>query len=155
MESMHHKDNHTLIADLVKDLPKRDLPIVYHNAPLKDVVRAMVETVHSRLLYVVDDEGKLLGSISLGSLMRHVFVEFHEPRVHSRSMIDSLVNETAEHLMRPRPLCAAQDDAVRDVLGRLVADNVKEFPVVDDQQRVVADLTAVDLIKALLIDKPQ
>ena len=112
MESMHHKDNHTLIADLVKDLPKRDLPIVYHNAPLKDVVRAMVETVHSRLLYVVDDEGKLLGSISLGSLMRHVFVEFHEPRVHSRSMIDSLVNETAEHLMRPRPHCAAQDDAV-------------------------------------------
>ena len=106
MDNIHRKCNQRRIADLLKEFPKRDVPTVHRDAPLQEVVRSMVDTPHSRLLYVIDDEGKLLGSISLGALMRHVFVEFHEPTVHGRSMIDALVNETAEHLMRPRPICA-------------------------------------------------
>ena len=40
------------------------------------------------------------------------------------------------------------DDEVEDVLERMVAGNVDEVPITDDEGRVVADLTMIDLLMA-------
>jgi CBS domain-containing protein len=45
-------------------------------------------------------------------------------------------------------LSAQMDDEVEKVLERMVAGNVDEVPVTDDEGRVVADLTMIDLLMA-------
>jgi len=150
MKSIHGEVGDKRIDDLLQELPSRKAPLVHQSSPLSEVIRLMSRIPHSRLLYVVDDQGRLLGSISLGAIMRHVLADFREPSVHSRSMIDAHVNETAEHLMRPGPVIARGSDTIDDVLRRLMQTNVKEVPVIDQQERVVANLTAADIFGALL-----
>lgn len=57
------------------------------------------------------------------------------------------ISETASDFMQREPLFTVASDDVEDVLQRMIKNNVKEIAIVDDQKRVVADLTIVDLLK--------
>lgn len=146
MDAIRQITNDTRIGEGLAGMKQRPLPLVAEDASVDEVVRAMLEAPHSRLLYVVDSDGKLVGSISLGGLVRHVFPELHEPTIHARSLLDVLTNETAQHIMQSKPMRATKDETVADVLSRLVRADVKEFLVVDSDGRATADLTIVDLL---------
>ncbi len=104
---------------------------------------------HSRLIYVVDDKGKLTGTISLGMLVRHVFSPSHEPQIHPRFLIDMITAETAKDIMQKNTLVATEEEEVGSVLRRMLGANVKEIPVLDREKRVFADITIVDLLRFL------
>ena len=110
------------VTEVVALLKERKLPLIHEKANIEEVVDAIIRFEHSRLLYVVDDDRKLAGTISLGLLARHVFSASHEPQIHPRFLVNMITAET----------------------------NVKEIPVLDKEKRVVADLTIVDLLKFLL-----
>ena len=135
------------IADLVEELKQRKIPVVHERATVSEIVDAFVASHHSRILYVVDDEGRLRGVISLGNLVRHVFLLYHGPSIDTGSLISMVVSETAEHFMQREPLFTVGSEDIEDVLERMIKKNVKEIPILDDEKRVVADLTMVDLLK--------
>jgi CBS domain-containing protein len=57
------------------------------------------------------------------------------------------VSETAGDFMQREPVFAILSDKVEDILQRMIDHNVKEIPILDDEKRVVADLTIVDLLR--------
>jgi CBS domain-containing protein len=67
------------VTELVAFLKERErkLPLIHAKANIEEVIDTMIRFQHSRLLYVVDDEKKLTGTISLGLLARHVFSRSH------------------------------------------------------------------------------
>ena len=91
------------VSELVLLLKERRLPLIPEKATIKEVVDAMIRFEHSRLVYVVDDEGRLTGTISLGLLVRHVFSHSHEPQIHPRLLIDMITAETARDIMKKTP----------------------------------------------------
>jgi len=140
----------TKVAELVTLLKKRKVPIIHENASIKEVVEVMISFEPRRLLYVVDDEKKLAGIISLGILARHVFSASHEPQIHARFLIDMITAETAKDIMKRKTVVATESEQVGMVLKRMIRTNVHEMPVVDDEKRVVADITLIDLLRFLV-----
>jgi CBS domain-containing protein len=137
------------VSELVPLLKERRLPLIHEKATIKEVVDAMTSFEYSRLIYVVDDEGRLTGTIPLGLLARHVFSPSHEPQIHPRHLIDMITVETAKDIMQKNTLVATEEEAVGSVLKRMIGANVKEIPVLDSEKRVVADITIVDLLRSL------
>ena len=143
------KDKRSLgkIADLVERLKQRKIPVVSKRATVSEIIDAFAASDHSRILYVVDDEGSFRGVLSLGNMIRHVFFHYHDPSIDSRSLISMVVSETAGDFMQQEPMVTMLSDDVEAVLQRMIDHNVKEIPILDDEKRVVADLTIVDLLK--------
>ena len=135
------------IGDLVEELKDRKIPVVSRGATLSEIVDAFVRSNHSRLLYVTDEEGRLRGVISLGNLVRHVFFLYHDAYIDSRNLVSMAISETARDFMQREPLFAVVSEKVEDVLQRMIDNNVKEIPVLDEEKRIVGDLTIVDLLK--------
>ena len=143
------KDKRSLgkIADLVERLKQRKVPVVSKRATVSEIIDAFAASDHSRILYVVDDEGSFRGVLSLGNMIRHVFFHYHDPSIDSRSLVSMVVSETAGDFMQQEPMVTMLSDDVEAVLQRMIDHNVKEIPILDDEKRVVADLTIVDLLK--------
>jgi CBS domain-containing protein len=143
------KDKRSLgkIADLVERLKERKVPVVPKRATVSEIIDAFAASDHSRILYVVDDEGRFRGILSLGNMIRHVFFHYHDPSIDSRSLVSMVVSETAGDFMQKEPMVTMLSDDVEAVLQRMIDHNVKEIPILDDEKRVVADLTIVDLLK--------
>ena len=143
------KDKRSLgkIADLVERLKQRKIPVVSKRATVSEIIDAFAASDHSRILYVVDDEGRFRGVLSLGNMIRHVFFHYHDPSINSRSLVSMSVSETAGDFMQREAMFAIHSEDVEDVLQRMIDHNVKEIPILNDEKRVVADLTIVDLLK--------
>ncbi len=137
------------MGEVIAGLKGRDLPLVSQESSIEEVIDAMVRYQHTRLLYVVDGGGKLLGTIALGPLVRHVFRRSHEPQIHPRSLMIMITTETAKDIMQKKPIFAREDEDVEVVLKRMIGKNVKEIAVLDEENRVVADVTMIDLLKFL------
>ena len=143
------KDKRSLkkISDLLEQLKQRKVPVVPKQATVSEIIDAFAASDHSRILYVLDDEGRFIGVLSLGSMIRHVFFHYHDPSIDSRSIISMVVSETAGDFMQREPMFAIHSEDVEDVLQRMIDHNIKEIPILDDEKRVVADITIVDLLK--------
>ena len=143
------KDKRSLgkIADLLEQLKQRKVPVVPRRATVSEIIDAFAASDHSRILYVVDDELRFIGVLSLGNMIRHVFFHYHDPSIDSRSLISMVVSETAGDFMQREPIFAIHSEDVEDVLQRMIDHNVKEIPILDDEKRVVADITIVDVLK--------
>jgi CBS domain-containing protein len=141
--------HHAKIGEVIAGLKGRDLPLVSQESSIEEVIDAMVRYQHTRLLYVVDEDGKLLGTISLGPLVRHVFRRSHEPQIHPRFLMSMITTETAKDIMQKNPIFAREDEDVEVVLKRMIGKNVKEIAVLDSEKKVVADVTMIDLLKFL------
>jgi len=150
MERVEKVTENTKVARLVALLKKRRVPIIHENASIKEVVDVMISFEPRRIIYVVDDEKKLAGFISLGILARHVFSPSHEPQIHPRFLINMITAETANDIMKKNTVIATENEQVGMVLQRMISTNVHEMPVVDDEKRVVADITLIDLLRFLV-----
>jgi len=135
------------VADMVALLPERLLPVIAEGAAAGEVVNGFADFQHSRLLYVLDAEGRLAGVISLGRMIRHVLNSYHEPRIHSRHLLNLLGSKTAFHLMQKETVSARLSEDLEKVLRRMIDNNIKEIPILDENSKVVADLTMVDILK--------
>jgi CBS domain-containing protein len=140
----------TRVTDLVAPLKERGLPLIHEKANIQEVLEAMIRFEHSRVLYVVDDDGTLTGIISLELLARHVFSPSHEPQIHPRFLISIITAETAKDIMLKNPVVSTEEEKVGIVLKRMIRTNVKEIPVLDSEKRVIADLTIVDLLRFIV-----
>ena len=145
------KDNYNFgkLVDLLGAKKQRKIPIVSKNTTLDEIIDAFARSAHSRLIYVVDDAKKIAGVISLGDLIRHVFFHYHEQHqyIDKTQLIKMATCETANDFMKKEPLVATTSDNIEDVLEKMIKYNAKEIPVVDNEKRIVADLTMVDFLK--------
>ncbi len=149
---LHFEKNklHTKIAELMDGLQDRDIPMIHEDAEIEDIIDLMVKTKHTRLLYVVDKNDKLIGTISLGLLVRHVFSHRHEPQIHSRFLMHAITTKTADHMMQKHPVFAREEDNVEKVIKRMIKSNVKEIAILNSEKKVIGDLTMVDLLNFLM-----
>lgn len=137
------------IATLLESLPARKLPLVAATASIEEVVEAMLRFPHSRLLYVIDQEERLVGTISLGRLIRNVYYHNHTPQIHSRAIISMLTATSAKDIMQTSPITTTMTEEISRILRRMIELNIKEIAVVNNEKRVIGDLTIIDLLRFL------
>lgn len=134
------------IKDLYENINEREIPVVREQDSIREVLDKMLHHPHTRLMYVVDQDGVCMGIISLGALARHLFSSSFEPAVHARSVIAVLTAETAKHIMNRGLIYAGPEDEVEAVIKKMVKAGIKEIPVLDKANRIIGDITMLDLL---------
>ena len=104
------------IADIISDLLVNKAPVISKDAPIALVLDAIINQDSNRVLYVVDKDNKLLGTITLNEIARHIFSMSHEHKIHSRRIMDMVTSEDVEHIMKKRPPCILENDNLGDVI---------------------------------------
>jgi len=137
------------IKEITTHLEGRDIPTVLETSPIQDVIKTMSRFLHSHLVYVVNEEGELTGTISLGTIIRQVLCHKYEPKVHPRMLLGMVTHETAKDIMLKKPVVASEDEDVELVIKRMIDANVKEIAIINDEQKIIADVTMLDLLMAI------
>lgn len=149
MRDLEDSERRMKIRVLLAPLRGRPLPVAKEMSTIEEVIRAMTQIEHSRVFFVVNDHGQLRGTISLGVLVRQVFSREHAPEGRARFLIGMVTAERARDIMLPQPVYALESEEVGTVVDRMITSQVKEIPILDDEMRVVGDLTMIDLLKFL------
>ena len=128
--------------DKMGSLPYLALPA---DATMEEASEKVAGLRQVRGIYVVDEGGRLMGAISLGVLIRHITSARQRPQFHVRSLLSRLTSERVADLMDRHVVFAKKEDDLGAVVDRMVAANIKEIPVVDEERRVIAVLGLLDL----------
>jgi CBS domain-containing protein len=112
---------------------------------LEEISDRIKDQRQARGIYVVDAEGRLIGTLSLGVLIRHLTAARRRPVFHVRSLLSSLTSAQVIDLMDKHVLYAQPDDDLQEVLDRMIRGNIKEIPVVDEDRRPLAVVSLLDL----------
>lgn len=135
------------IRDLMQRIERREIPAVFDDSTIEEVIERIVRFPHTRLVYVTDREQRLKGTITVGSLLRHLFPYHYEGKIHGRGILRYITAQKAADLMDTKNILAAPDEDVDGVLERMAKSGVKEMAIVDVNDRILADITAVDLLQ--------
>jgi len=135
------------IKEIMQNIKDRELPCVSEDCDIREVIRVAVRFPHTRLVYVIDEQKKLLGAITIGSLIRHLYPYHYEDKIHPRDILRNIIVEKASHLMSSGNIKASPDESVDVVLKRMATTGAKELAVVDNEGCILADITAVDILK--------
>ena len=141
------------IHEVLACIGPRDVPSIHEDSQIDNVIRMMAKHIHTRLVYVVDAEKRLQGTITVGSLLRHIFPHHYEGVIHAHGILGFITAETAQHIMERKCIFASPNDPVEMVLKRMASTGVKEMAVLDDNDRIIADITAIDLLRCSFLEK--
>ncbi|MBU4262072.1 MAG: CBS domain-containing protein [Proteobacteria bacterium] len=134
------------IKEVMTHIGKREVPCVPEHSDISEVIRVLIRFPHTRLVYVVDDRQRLRGSITVGSLLRHIFPYHYEARIHPLGILRNITAARAEHIMTRENVFALPEEKVDTVLKRMARTGAKEMAVVDQNGIIIGDITAIDLL---------
>ena len=137
------------IKEITIHLRERDIPTVQETTLIEDVIKTMSRFLHSHLVYVVNENAELTGTISLGTIIRQVLCHKYEPKVHPRMLLGMVTHEIAKDIMLKKPVVASEGEEVELVIKRMIDANVKEIAIINDERKIIADVTMLDLLMAL------
>lgn len=135
------------MREVMQRLEKREVPVVFDDSRIDQVIEKIVRFPHARLVYVTDHKQRLKGTITVGSLLRHLFPYHYEGKIHGRGILRNITAQKARDLMDTQNILAVPDEEADEVLERMAKSGVKEMAIVDDNCRILADITAVDLLR--------
>ena len=121
--NLSEEASRTKIAEVMNALRERQLPIVQDTLSSDEVIASMIQFAHSRVLYVINAQSTLTGTISLGRLVRHVFARSYDPQLRPKALIGVITAEAAKDIMEHEPISATEDEEVGTVLKRMIESN--------------------------------
>ncbi len=143
---MKQKKLSATVAEFIEILHERKLDRVAADADIREIISTMADTEHARLLYVVDKDQKLLGVISTGHLARNLLMHMQGPELDNLCLINSIISETAVDFI-DRPLMTTYlSETMESILKRMIAANIKEIPILDNQGHLVGNITLMDIL---------
>ncbi len=102
-----------------------------------------------RSIYVIDKQERLQGILSLGVLIREVIAVRHKPQFSIRSLLTRITSEDVADIMDKHVIYAKKDDNLEQILERMIYHNIKEIPVVDEDQQIIANVGILDLCRLM------
>lgn len=98
-----------------------------------------LESRFSKVLFVIDNEGKLVGAISDGDIRRGL-------------LADKSIDDSIKAYMRPHPRVLHSSNLSTKEIKKMREDELILIPVIDDQNRIVSILNLKEVKTVLPID---
>lgn len=121
--------------DQLAMLIRREVPVVKPDDDLKKAVRKMLEMDYRRVV-VVDDEGKVVGILTVGDIVRRYLAKNEKLR-----------NITIEPYYQRNVGVVWQGTPLKAALKALLLCNAMAIPVIDDNGNLVGMVDETDLLK--------
>ncbi len=147
---------------LVKDIMIRDLIAAEEDTLIFDVLETMVRHYFSGVA-VVDEENKLVGFISEKDIMNSIMPAGINTALAMSlpdfdilyEKLQKIANDPVKDFMNPNPKYVMENDTLMYLGNQMIKSNIKLFPVVDNEKKLVGYVGRVGLLDAILkqIDK--
>lgn len=146
---MDEKDIRDLIVKDVDDILIGKPALVKEDAILKDAIEAITQELTSHKVYVIDNDGKLKGMISIETLLRHMGyrVGVREPGMISlfKFFIDILKENVVEFM--DKPVTITKRDRVLQAMQLMVEHHLNDLPIVDEEGKIIGELHSIEILK--------
>mgnify|MGYP000589493260 CR=1 FL=1 len=135
------------IKEVMQHIGRRDFPWFSENSDISEGIKLAVRFPNARLVYVIDDQKKQLGVITIGSLMRHLYPYHYKEKIHPRDILRNIVVYNASHLMGIRNVKALPEVTVDVGITPIARTRSKAIAMVACDGCILAYITGVDLLK--------
>jgi predicted transcriptional regulator len=120
---------------------------------LTDAIKAMIEKPLSQKVYVIDNENKLIGTITMQTVLRQVGYIYgvREPGMISFfKFMKEILKEDLQEFMNKKPAKVTKTDKVLDALKLMVSSQLNNLPVVDENNVLIGELDGIEILKRAL-----
>jgi len=127
--------------------------LVREDATLRQIAELLINDPATREVYLVDEEKRLFGVITLRRLARFVFTHDVPDPSSATDLLDLVSARNARDLAIERGIFVGEDDSVGHLLDVMFRNDVDEIPVVDEANVVVGNIGMLELIAAWHADR--
>jgi CBS domain-containing protein len=139
------------VADVIADIGKTTKAAsVLKDATLREAVEVMVEDSETRKVYVLDDQQRLVGTITLETLLRHAGYRLGVRKVGMTSFLRMLAEISDDKVtdVMNKPTKVLQDEMIVNVTRLMVENHLNDLPIVDAENKLVGELNGLDILKS-------
>jgi CBS domain-containing protein len=127
--------------------------VITAERPLDELFQKMVEEPRTRRVYVVDGNGILEGSVRLYAVLRQLFPLVAATASGSHGtleVVESYGATTVRDIMDAGSPSVRAETTVNEAVRLMISDGTNELPVVDDEGRVVGEVSFLEIVTAYL-----
>ncbi len=144
----------------VRDIINTGVPLAKRSDTIREVIVNMISR-NCSVIPVVEDDGKLVGVISLRDVMLPMYPQYGDyihDNVHSRDFekmedgYSDILKMKAEEIMTPNPMTVSLEDPVLKAASYMGLKNLRRMPVVEDG-KYVGIVGITDVNKGLFFNR--
>jgi CBS domain-containing protein len=128
-------------------------PTLQKSASLGQALEVIGSDLPSRNAYVIDVEGNLVGVVTGESIIKLMVSRARGGESRAESLVDlakDVLREGVERAMQ-KPLPIKASTSLAEAISLLQENHLSGAPVVDDDYKLVGELDALELLKALAL----
>jgi len=121
--------------------------LVREEVSIYETVERMIDTRHARCAYVVDEQGQLLGIVTLKALVEHIFAHhYFGEDLNGGTMLEIVHSENALQLASPQPVYVTESESLAKAVEKMLNNDLEQIPVIDGEGGVIGDINLLDLL---------
>jgi CBS domain-containing protein len=124
------------------------------NTKTDDVAKTLIVNPGLKTVYVVDNELKLLGGITLKKLIRQEFSDLLPSNFEYFGALDFIGKNTAFDMMEPL-VYVKDDDTLKTAFIKMYENDLDELPVVNSSLQLIGNIDLLELLTILIEKKEQ
>jgi CBS domain-containing protein len=136
----------TLVGDVYEILVQEPV-VIRQGTKMRDAIEEMLRNPTSHVVYVVDDDMKLVGAVSTAAVLEmigyKVGVMGGSTLSFIRFMRDALKDDIGSALRKVTAV--RRETRITDALNMMIKNRWDSLPVVDDEGRLVGELVSLEL----------
>ncbi|MBN1109462.1 MAG: CBS domain-containing protein [Methanomassiliicoccales archaeon] len=121
---------------------------VTEGATIEEVIDQMLANPVSRKVYIVDDHGSYIGTVSIETILRlmgyRVGVREGGGLSFYRFLRDTLKENVREIMVKGRTV--SEGDKLTEAMRIMIEDHLNDLPVVDEEGRLIGELVSLELL---------
>jgi len=138
------------VEDILKEAKFKQPPAkVFGDSTLKEAIDALIDNETTRKVYVVDEDDKLLGTITLELLMRHTGYMLGVRKSGVKSFlkkIGEITEDYAKEIMTG-DIRVQKNDTLIEVTRLMLQYHLNDLPIVDENGKLIGELNGLDILK--------
>ena len=127
---------------------------VAKEAPLDDIAKMLIANPNLKSVYVVDDNLRLVGRVTLRKLIKHAFMDLLPSSFEYFNALEFIGSKTAGELMTTS-VYVKDNDTLKTAFVKMYENDLEELPVVDDELHLIGNIDLIELLTILIEKKEQ
>ncbi len=134
----------------IRKLLKVEPTIVHKNDDIKTLVFSLTDDPMVRSLFVVDENKKLIGIITLRDIVGFAFKDYIDTDKIGYGMVKNALAKKAEDLISLYDVYVKEEDSFAKCFNLMFNNNLESIPVVDNTKGVIGVVNMLELLTTWL-----
>ena len=127
---------------------------VEEDASTDEIAKVMIANPRLKSVYVVNDKLKLIGKITLKTLIKHEFMNLIPSGLAHFGALEFVGKKTSKDFM-VSPVYVKDEDTLKTAFVKMYENDLDELPVVDEKHRLIGNIDLLELLTILIEKKEQ